>query len=204
LSAAEQATNGGLQYRAKFSWNNPNTTFVYVPLSDTRNFLEGPARRGPQQPPEFFAGGPNGGSGFYEVDFDGNKLTWVLVTNSENSNTTSTSSPSAFASSPRCAPSGASAPSETLNSLLDETTNGKVQVYPNPVSSRLTISGGSRLLKPSDVAVFDLQGKRYPLNGFRQVTSQKLELDMSTLSSGIYMIRVQTGESIQTFRIIRQ
>jgi hypothetical protein len=200
LSAAEAASSG-FQYKARFAWSNPNSTFVYVPLSPTRNFLEGPARRGNQNPPELFSPG----TGEYWVYFDGQLLTWVLVTNSENSNTTSTSSPSATAASPKCTIGSSVAQDRSTGAaMLDQVGTGTVQVYPNPVTNRLMVSGTSVHIKPADIAVFDLQGKRYAVNGIRQVNVGQVELDLTNLSKGVYMIRVQSGERAEVFRVIKQ
>jgi hypothetical protein len=88
--------------------------------------------------------------------------------------------------------------------MVDGDVSRTVQVYPNPVSSRLTVNGGANQIKPADIAVFDLQGKRYAVNGIRQVNVSQVELDLSGLSNGVYMIRVQTGDQPQVFRVIKQ
>jgi hypothetical protein len=127
------------------------------------------------------------------------------VTNSESSSTLATSNPSASEASPKCTPSGSAVQGGQDNGdLVDQVLNGKVRVYPNPVSNRLTINGGANMLKPSDIAVFDLQGKQYQLTGVRQINASQVELDVTKLSKGVYMIRVQTGDSPQIFRIIKQ
>ncbi|MCU0381166.1 MAG: T9SS type A sorting domain-containing protein, partial [Chitinophagaceae bacterium] len=200
LSASEAAA-AGFPYKAIFEYENRNATFVYVPLSPTRNFLTKTGATENKNPPELF----QPGIGRFEIYFDGSLLTWTLVTNSESSSTLATSNPSASASSPKCTPSGSAVQGGQDNGdLVDQVLSGKVRVYPNPVSNRLTINGGANLLKASDIAVFDLQGKQYLLTGVRQISASQVELDVTKLAKGVYMIRVQTGDSPQIFRIIKQ
>jgi hypothetical protein len=140
------------------------------------------------------------------VNFNGQLLTWVLVTNSENSKTTSTSSPSASAASPKCTPIGGVAAGSRMEDAgsVDQMLSSKVQVYPNPVSSRVVVKSASSGLKSADIAVFDVQGKQYKVAGSRQVNAFHVELDMTNLPSGIYMIRVQSVDGAKLFRVVKQ
>jgi hypothetical protein len=91
-----------------------------------------------------------------------------------------------------------------LTNITAEEGNDKYSVYPNPVSSRLTVTSDMQPLKSSDIAVYDLQGKLYRVNTSRQVSAYKVELDISSLANGVYMIRVNTGTENKVFRIIKQ
>ena len=74
-------------------------------------------------------------------------------------------------------------------------------VYPNPALGKISISKISR----SDiVSVVDLLGKRYQLP---QTQQNKLRsIDVSTLSSGLYMLKVinSTNNQIKTLRFLKQ
>ena len=74
-------------------------------------------------------------------------------------------------------------------------------VYPNPALGKISISKISR----SDiVSVIDLLGKRYQLP---QTQQNKLRsIDVSTLSSGLYMLKVinSTNNQIKTLRFLKQ
>ncbi len=144
-------------------------------------------------------------TGAFDILFDGDKLTWVLVTNSLNTNTQSTSSPDAAASSNKCAVSG-SANQQTANGqLTDQLIAEKYAVYPNPVTTnRLTVTSAMQSLKASDITIYDLQGKQYRVTTTRQVSVNKVELDISSLASGVYMVRLNTGTENKIFRIVKQ
>lgn len=72
-----------------------------------------------------------------------------------------------------------------------------LKAYPNPVADRLSIEG---LAAGSTVEFFDIQG--------RQVLKSNLDsessLDVSTLASGLYLLRVQTPETVTVQKIIKK
>jgi hypothetical protein len=191
----------GFGYRAKFTWTNSNTTDVYVPLGD-KNFLTKTGATENKQPPTLFT---KNTTGTFDILFDGAKLTWVLVTNSLNTNTQSTSSPEASASSTKCTVSGNANQQATNGLFTDQVIAEKYSVYPNPVTSnRLTVTSGRPSLKSSDITIYDLQGKQYRITTTRQVSANMVELDISSLAKGVYMVRLNTGAENKVFRIVKQ
>ena len=178
----------GFGYRAKFTWNNQNNTTVFVPIGD-KNFIRGTVGTydATTPPTTVFTKG----SGTFELLFDGTRLEWVLVTNSLNTNTQSTSAPEASATSIKCAIGGVAANGQLQlgNQMVDQTISvNKYAVYPNPASGRLTVTSALQSLKATDIAIYDLQGKLYAAKSSRQVTSNKVELDISSFANGVYMI----------------
>jgi len=204
LKCVEKLTTpiNGFTYRARFLYDNPNTTNVYVPLSSTRNFVQGNGLFDRTNPPPTLFLSTDGG---YDLLFDGTLVTWVLVTNSLNSSTLSTSSPSASATSPKCATvSGIAANQLPVGTQLVDEAATKYAVYPNPVSNRLTVTSALQSIKASDISIYDLQGKQYRVAISRQVTANRVELDISTLATGVYMVKLNTGTENKIFRIIKQ
>ena len=144
-------------------------------------------------------------TGAFDILFDGEKLTWVLVTNSLNTNTQSTSSPDASASSTKCTVSGNANQQSANGQLTDQLIAEKYAVYPNPVTSnRLTVTSARQSLKSSDITIYDLQGKQYRITTTRQVSANVVELDITSLADGVYMIRLNTGTENKVFRIVKQ
>jgi hypothetical protein len=191
----------GFGYRAKFTWTNTNNTDVYVPIGD-RNLLTKTGSTENTQPPTLFT---KNTTGAFDILFDGEKLTWVLVTNSLNTNTQSTSSPDASASSNKCTVSGNANQQTTNGQLTDQLIAEKYAVYPNPVTSnRLTVTSARQSLKSSDITIYDLQGKQYRITTTRQVSANIVELDISSLARGVYMVRLNTGSENKIFRIVKQ
>ena len=81
--------------------------------------------------------------------------------------------------------------------LNTETAENPINFYPNPVKNSLNIS----LTDESVVEVFSLQGKLL-LQETMGVTNDPL--DVSSLKSGMYMLRVTTGESQSSAKIIKE
>ena len=74
-------------------------------------------------------------------------------------------------------------------------------VYPNPALGKISIS---KISRNDIVSVIDLLGKRYQLP---QTQQNKLRsIDVSTLSSGLYMLKVinSTNNQIKTLRFLKQ
>ncbi len=74
----------------------------------------------------------------------------------------------------------------------------KLKYYPNPVDNILNISYIEEIVK---VEVFDLKG-RMILD--RQFEDTNVSVDLSTLSSGTYMVNVKTRESNQFVKIVKK
>lgn len=71
----------------------------------------------------------------------------------------------------------------------------EVKIYPNPVSDRLKIEN---LDKPTDVRIYNITGQMvYTVSS----AIGNVEIDMSDLSAGIYIIKMQNDMNIQTKKI---
>ncbi|MBP1650416.1 MAG: peptidase domain protein [Bacteroidetes bacterium] len=77
----------------------------------------------------------------------------------------------------------------------------KVQVYPNPANSVVNINLAGVKGK-SEVSLFDINGRQVMR---REVNTANLQLDISTLTPGVYIIRVKNGtKEVSTTKIIKQ
>jgi hypothetical protein len=90
---------------------------------------------------------------------------------------------------------------ESVNPGLNDI---KLQIYPNPVSSSATISFSLSDVSKVSLTLFDINGRLIKRlanmqfhNGYHQIT-----LDTKELNSGIYLLRMQSSESIETRKII--
>jgi hypothetical protein len=75
----------------------------------------------------------------------------------------------------------------------------KVEVFPNPTFDKLTISGSFDALA---FDVFDIMGKRVNLKIINEEKG-KVELDVSGLSSGVFLINYKIGEQTKIIRFIK-
>jgi hypothetical protein len=78
-----------------------------------------------------------------------------------------------------------------------------LSAYPNPVQDRLFIQlqGLTRPPATTSVQVIDQVGRLHSLNTLWNSTDSTLEMDFSTVNKGLYIIRVQTDQGIQTLKV---
>ncbi len=79
-----------------------------------------------------------------------------------------------------------------------------IRLYPNPVADRLTV----RLAFPAGAveatSVSDAAGRSLQTNGHRQVAGDELQLDVSALKPGLYLLHLQSGGEEQRIRFVKQ
>ncbi|WP_296637852.1 T9SS type A sorting domain-containing protein, partial [Polaribacter sp.] len=77
---------------------------------------------------------------------------------------------------------------------IEENTNYKLKVYPNPVDGKLTIQG---LQKEVKVSIYNVLGKLV----LSKTTLS--EIDVYNLKSGIYIIKFENNQKVVTRRFIK-
>ncbi len=82
---------------------------------------------------------------------------------------------------------------------IDQITELAMSVQPNPTSGELSISMPTDLT--AQAQVFDAQGK---LVIDLTSVSNGSTLNLSNMTTGVYMIRITAAESLQTFRVVKQ
>ena len=84
----------------------------------------------------------------------------------------------------------------SANGKMQETTIEGLNFYPNPVSNgKIFISSKSSLSK--EVAIYDVLGKKV-----LQATVSSKELNVSSLSPGVYIIKIKEGDATATRKLI--
>ncbi len=79
---------------------------------------------------------------------------------------------------------------------IDELVSGAMHAYPNPVVDELTVVVSEALIG-SRYAVLDLTGK-HVFEG--QLSSESTSIDFAGIPSGMYMIRLESGENVRVVR----
>lgn len=74
----------------------------------------------------------------------------------------------------------------------------KVSLTPNPVGSKLTIASNTLL---THVSIYNTLGERVM---DKSISSNEYALNVSTLSNGIYFVKISTHNTIQTLKIIKK
>lgn len=83
----------------------------------------------------------------------------------------------------------------------DQLNSSLIGLFPNPAHQFLTISGLSA--ESQEVQLLDLQGKQYPIQD-RIATPKGVKLDVSGLSPGMYLLRIQTPSGWTTHKWVKE
>ena len=73
-------------------------------------------------------------------------------------------------------------------------------IYPNPANGRVTFSRHNKAKGESLVSIFDLQGIKKMQGAFQN--QDPVELDVSRLVKGFYIVKMQTEEGIETGKLV--
>ncbi len=85
------------------------------------------------------------------------------------------------------------------------TTYALFEAYPNPVENTLALKARVTIDSPLRLLVFDSRGQcveTLNLNGLSDASVEKI--DLSSLASGIYLIRVITEQTTQTLKVVKK
>ena len=74
-------------------------------------------------------------------------------------------------------------------------------IYPNPATNKVTISG---INSKTTIIIVDLNGKEYDLSKIIQMESNSASIDVRSLKSGLYFIKVQGDNESRTFKLLKQ
>ncbi|GEM_PF-220738 len=96
---------------------------------------------------------------------------------------------------------------DSINSIaFVQSSQMKVKVFPNPIADMAVVTVDAPVAGEARFAIMDQMGRevsafeRQLRKGMNRFTG--LGLDRSSLSSGIYFLRIQSGDSISQFRFI--
>lgn len=93
---------------------------------------------------------------------------------------------------------------DDLVDISEHTDLAGIAVYPNPVSDWLNIDLSSRNTEMVAIALLDVSGRVFvhqEVNLRQQDSKQKI--DMRNIAIGTYILRVQNGDEVKAFRIIK-
>ena len=192
---------------AKYSYTNPNSTAVYVPIGTDNNIT---GTYSGTQPQVFLPG-----TGRFEIYFNGLTLKWTLTTYNGSQKTSTASN--ASSTSNKCGTTTYSRgeqqnnPVENVPNITAEHLNAvpvinakSIKAFPNPVTDKLVIQTGNSLISTRDLLITDLSGKIYRGMNINKTGPYSLEINMSTLKSGIYFIKVKSGDQYKVVKVFKQ
>ena len=82
---------------------------------------------------------------------------------------------------------------------IEDVSESKLQIYPNPVVSEMVIKFESN--EERTICIFDLQGR---LKLQKEAVSSTERLNLSDFKSGMYLMRVQSADESFTYKIIKK
>ena len=77
-------------------------------------------------------------------------------------------------------------------------------IWPNPNHGKFTVNFTSRGTEKVTIDVFDIRGRSIFMKKFNTTTNFRQELNLSSAAAGLYMVRVNDGESVSIKKIIIQ
>jgi hypothetical protein len=186
------------RYVANFRYENQNTVAVYIPLGNL-NKISGRGFDPTVTPPVVFLPG----GGVFQLPFDGSKIQWQITSFDGTRNSSSTQD--ASSSSNKCNAGGGTMISlpniAAAPAMLDEMVTNNV--YPNPVKTRVTIAAEVAEKDLGSIRIFDIQGRMFKPLSARRISAKAVELDLTNLAKGQYLIRLNTTTAGKAFKIIK-
>ena len=106
-------------------------------------------------------------------------------------------------------PSGTE-PIDILQDLYDNflafeenTIKSNLRLFPNPATERIVLERTAEL-QIEAITVFDVNGKRMFSENISEANNLQLEINVSTLPSGIYFLRINSSEGNTAFQFVKQ
>lgn len=185
----DSADASGFLFVAYFEYENRNSTPVYIPIGPS-NSISGTAHDPSEQPALFLTSG-----GMIAVPFDGGPLTWQVTSNKNNG---TTGSIPANSSNNACGNGNGNGRSLIVRSVED-----KLRVYPNPSAGKVFLEFADDATAGAVVEIHDARGVKCPVE-VRSNDERLMEVDLSSLGHGMYVINVIQRDGISSHRVVIQ
>ena len=75
-------------------------------------------------------------------------------------------------------------------------------ISPNPTTDYINIQSFDYQQNKTDIEIIDMRGK--PILSLQEEITENYRLDVSSLSAGIYLLRLTSGQNVNTFKIVKQ
>lgn len=179
----------GFSKVAWFNYDNPNNTPVYIPWGPA-NSVTATSFDASQIPIVFLPGV----SAPIPVPFNGTAITWQITSNKNNG---TTGSIPANSSNTVCSAPGV----KIYQEVTEEAVSTEVQVYPNPSTGKVFVEFTGDEATVVGLEVFNALGARCAVQPVRTADSL-MEVDLSALGSGMYIINLVTDGHRTSTRVV--
>jgi hypothetical protein len=92
--------------------------------------------------------------------------------------------------------------------IFEETTSGRanqlteISIYPNPATDILEITSGNENAGLQELSIYAVTGKK--IETVKAQNSRKVQVDISYLQTGIYILQLKTENATETLRFIKK
>jgi hypothetical protein len=83
---------------------------------------------------------------------------------------------------------------------INERQESKLSLHPNPATDKITIEA-SAITTNSQLSISNLSGQQIII---REITSPKTKLDIFSLPSGVYFVRITSEKTVVTGKFLKQ
>jgi hypothetical protein len=180
------------KYLVHFSYTNSNSTAVFIPVGGDNSIKTSGTYSG--TPPQVFSPG----TGTFDVYSNSLPVTWTVK--SYQCGVKVTSNAVASSTSPKCTYiAQSSSPAKAASLPLKP----GFKLYPNPAVNSVTIHVNNAIINNGSISVTDIAGKEHVASVLSRSGSDVV-LDVSHLSTGVYIIRLKINDQLQSFRVLKE
>jgi hypothetical protein len=179
----------GFSKVAWFNYDNPNSTPVYIPYGPN-NSVTATSFDGSQRPILFLPGV----SAPIAIPYNGSAITWQITSNKNNG---TTGSIPANSSNTVCTAPGV----KIFQEVTGEEVSTDVHVYPNPSTGKVFVEFTGDEATVVSLEVFNAVGARCAVQPVR-TADQLMEVDLSALGAGMYIINLVTDGTRTSTRVV--
>ncbi|MEO5646878.1 MAG: MopE-related protein, partial [Chitinophagaceae bacterium] len=79
----------------------------------------------------------------------------------------------------------------------------KEGIYPNPAKDKITIKSEGALNSQNIMQIIDVSGKMYSLRSVKNTSHNMVEMDISHLNKGVYLVKIKSGKNNKTVRFVK-
>ena len=207
----DPGTNNGFPFIAYFRYENDNDHIVYVPHSPEDNYITGAEGAFDDiNLPEKFYTDANPEFHTFGIPFDGSTIVWTLKSYHSNLKSSSTSSANSDAGkcnkmeSARIGDSTIETTDAELSSDKFTMQPGSIILYPNPATEKFIIGIVGEQKSIMSINLFDSQGKYHDVKASWNPSVNGMEIDISDLKYGVYLIKINVNNEDKIIRFIKE
>ncbi len=87
--------------------------------------------------------------------------------------------------------------------VAGKAAENKAMAYPNPANNRISITIQSGFLNEKGIWLYDANGRSCTVKITKRISQNSLELDVSLLRNGFYLIRIKLAEGYRILRFVK-